>query len=77
MLVITVELHPRGNVAHRRVIGTLVITNDLTGTQESGNYRYVLTKDNVTKATGIIENFPRQDKDAWELIRTILDSYSS
>lgn len=38
MLVVRIELWPLGNYSRRRTIGTVVISNDGTGTLEDGNY---------------------------------------
>lgn len=43
MIVVKMELWPGGSEEHMRPLGTIVITNDGTGTKVSGNYKAVLS----------------------------------
>jgi hypothetical protein len=38
MIVVKIELWPFGNEEHKKEIGKIHITNDLTGTTKRGNY---------------------------------------
>jgi hypothetical protein len=76
MLVVKVYLHP-GNKEQpepSRLIGQATIANDLTGTQELGNYDYKLwTEHERPIAMGKVEGHPRH-KNCWELLAMILKS---
>lgn len=76
MLAVTMELFPHGRVKHRQILGTLYITNDGTGTRESGNYHIQLTEnkyDGEVLETEV-EGFPRLDKDAWDLLYLAIEA---
>lgn len=66
MLEIQIRLSPRGNTSEQRLIGQLFIVNDGTGTEEFGNYNYVLDGQR-----GRIEKHPRT-LGAWSLVHAIL-----
>lgn len=71
MIRITVELIPARAPDKPRHLGTALITNDGTGTPESGNYTVRLSKwgrPNTTWKTGRVENFPRRKLGPWDLL---------
>lgn len=43
MIVVKMELWPGGDKAGKRALGVIVIANDGTGTDGSGNYRFSLS----------------------------------
>lgn len=47
MVVINIELWPLGNKTNKRNLGTIVISNDGTGTTHSGNYNVVLSHSGI------------------------------
>ena len=73
-IVVKLELWPGGDQELARTIGALLIVNDGSGTYNRGNYDYKLIgKQAALKGSpGRIENYPKQRKHAWELVRRIL-----
>ncbi len=71
MLIITIELAPGGDMAHKQHLGTATIINDGTGTLAVGNYEVRLSKwgrPGVTWRRGRIEGFPRQRLGPYDLL---------
>jgi len=68
MLKITVELIPHGEEEYRTILDVMTIVNDGSGTLNNGNYNYYLSKEGTRK----VSNFPRLEKDAWDLIKECL-----
>ncbi|MGH7178848.1 MAG: hypothetical protein ACREJC_15835 [Tepidisphaeraceae bacterium] len=59
-------------------LGTLRIANTGTGTATRGNYRYTLRgKRNRLIANGTLDGFPRKRQIAWELVRRVLDDWTT
>jgi hypothetical protein len=81
MIVVRLELWPRGNKSAKRDLGTMVIENDQTGTEQAGNYMYKIKKGQVYSerpsmlCQGEFRDYPRHHRaDApWELLRGILN----
>lgn len=69
MLVIKVELWPRGFESAKRELARFTITNDGTGTKEIGNYN-VRYKDRE----GRIEGWKRLDRPVLDLVKKALTS---
>ena len=44
MIRVTIELIPFGNEARKRVLGTMVLVNDGTGSAQTGNYNCFLVR---------------------------------
>jgi len=66
MIVVTIELWPKGNQDKSRPLGVLAIANDGTGTPELGNYTWTLSHAGVYFGKrkepfkkGRLRNFPR------------------
>lgn len=80
MIVVTVELWPHGDERRKRHLGTATIANDLSGTQDTGNYHVMLSKAGRPKETwrrGRVEAFPRLSRrlGVWDLLyRALRDS---
>lgn len=78
MIVVKIELWPRGDESHKIDLGRMTITNDLTSLDPTmGNYGVKIFKgqlysrkpDDVWK-TGRVGNFPRSSKQhgPWDLL---------
>lgn len=84
MLVIKVELWPRGSEEEKEEIGRTYVTNDGSGTLDRGNYDvHVCRKDNPRRPTdedanatreGRVEDYPRKSYSVWRLILRALFS---
>lgn len=76
MIRVTIELIPGGMENHprRRVLGTLEIANDNTGTADIGNYTATLHAEYTGPdgRKGRIQNFRRQRQSAWSLVGAAL-----
>lgn len=74
MLIMKIELWPQGNKKKSKLLCSMVIENDNTGSEEMGNYRYYYMpgKSIIVTNSGRIKNFPRIDKPALCLLYTIL-----
>lgn len=76
MICVTIDLvSARGRSRNRR-LGQVLIGNDGSGTAKRGNYNAVFrgAKDQLLQRTGRIENWPRQSKPVFSLLRKILES---
>lgn len=75
MIRITIELVPFGIESHKKLLGQAIISNNLTGTRQHGNYGYALSeKDGKTVLRqGYVNGFPRLSKDVWHLLKCVLD----
>lgn len=73
MIVVEVKFVPPGIAPKIQMIGVLKIWDDTADTSEEGSYRYVCMKDGDVTAWGNLRNSPRQEKDAWDLIREVLN----
>lgn len=80
MIVVKVELWPKGDESRKEEIGRMTISNDVTTTLRSpdrGSYNVKLmrrgTADKVQKTTRV-EDYPRRSYPVWVLIKRALDS---
>ncbi len=73
MLVVQVQLWPRGNYADAKQLGLMSIVNDGTGSKEVGNYNVLLKEDEKLYA-GRVENWPRLNLPVGELVAAALQS---
>lgn len=81
MIRVTIELIPRGIVAHKSTLHVGEIWNDGSGTITTGNYGYRLLKKGRLKdqdyRRGRIEGFPRTRLGAWSLLhRCLQDAFN-
>ncbi len=67
MLRITIELIPNGDPSKAKVLGSMDIINDGTGSAEFGNYRGELQAEYGTRK-GRLTGFNRQHCSAWSLV---------
>jgi hypothetical protein len=76
MIRITVELVPKGWNKHARVIGRMLIHNDMSGNGKLGNYvvRVFKQNDAVPFRTGRVEGFKRKSQSAWQLVLSALET---
>ena len=73
MIVINVELWPHGDEKKKKSLGTMVIKNDGTGTNDRGNYEFSLRgKGGRPMASGGILDWPRNRFHVWQLIHRVL-----
>jgi hypothetical protein len=71
MLRITVDFLPHGDKDKAQTIGVMEIMNDGTGTIDSGNYTFWISKLNTTHIgwlRGRIRNFKRLEEHVWTLL---------
>lgn len=77
MIVVKIELWPRGNEDNKRQIGEIRTANDATGTNSRGNYDGMLfTKHRNPRVwkRGRVVDFPRQRMNVYDLLLQILRS---
>ena len=74
MLRIIIEKVPHGKESLKHVICVGMIANDGTGTQDSGNYQYVLSEQgrDAPWHMGEVDGFPRKEQNAWQLLAMCL-----
>ena len=72
MLRIKIELVPYGKEDLTRQIGSVIISNDGTGTHTVGNYKYTLS-DETGSIKGELKEFKRVKGNAFHLLRDVLD----
>lgn len=72
MLVIRVEVWPKGKEAHKKLLGQAVISNDRTGSEELGNYDAEFRGDGKTLRAKVA-GFPRTMR-FWSLICVALNN---
>ena len=77
MVKITIELWPGGNREKAILLGEGEISNNLSGTETSGNYFYRLTAHKGKMAvSGGIQGYQRKRHSVWYLIFLVLqDAY--
>lgn len=74
MIVIRIEMWPRGRPERKYHLGTAVLTNDGTGTGHVGHYKFQIGRRGVEDIrarpwrTGEVKNFPRQRLGVWDLL---------
>ena len=77
MLVVTVEIAPKGDMNRKRHLGTAMIGNDATGDAKLGNYQVILSKWGKPKVEwkhGTVKAFPRLNRGPWDLLYLALKS---
>ena len=82
VIVVTVEIWPHGVESQKRTLGTAKITNDGTGTPESGNYKFelrggVLGREDLAERVWVSERitrFPRLQRGVWDLVWSCLEA---
>lgn len=74
MLRITVEIIPHGIEDQKRILGTMEIVNDGTGTRRDGNYAGRLHAEytDATGRRGYVRSFRRQGQSVWSLVGAFL-----
>jgi hypothetical protein len=82
MIVVNLEIWPRGIEAAKRDLGTMRIWNDGTGDSEAGNYKFEIQKGREFSPkqagkpwkTGEIKGWPRRSKRVgpWDLLLACL-----
>lgn len=69
MLKVTVELLPGGDESKAKMIGVMLITNDGTGTADSGNYVAAMMAEYLREPRkGRLTNFNRKTQSCWSLV---------
>lgn len=77
MVVVKIELWPRGDESRKIHLGTATITNDGKGTVLKGDYKVKLSKwgrPKVAWKVGEVKNFPRTTRGPWDLLYCALRS---
>lgn len=81
MVVIKVELWPRGNSKEAELIGMATIINDGSSPRDTrGNYNYSFSKrgGKGILRQGMVKGFPRKDLGAWDLLyRALRNAFGS
>jgi hypothetical protein len=73
MIVLKIEMWPRGEEARAYPLGSARIWNNATGTASIGNYGFKLfRKDGRQYKEGVITKFPRKRLLVWDLLFRIL-----
>ena len=78
LLVLKLELWPKGNPNKKKTLGTMFITNDGTGTDSKGNYKYKILGQNEKSlecGEGRIEGYRRKSLHSWYLPYTVLQQF--
>lgn len=78
MIRITIELWPYGSQERSRLLGTMDIINDGTGTKERGNYT-IRFRDKAGRVfkNSKVKNWPRISKSIWKLIQRVFQDYDT
>ena len=65
---------PGGRESEKRLLGSMVITNDGTGDETLGNYNYAVKGKQGLVGTGMgqIKRWRRKDNHVWKLVRRVL-----
>lgn len=79
MIRVTIELVPYGDEARAEVLHEILIANDGSGTLARGNYAASLTRRSSAAVwkTARVDDFPRQRKNAYHLLKAVLDQVIS
>ena len=72
MIRVKIELVPYGKEDWARQIGSVIISNDGTGTTAVGNYKYTLS-DDTGKISGELKEFKRVKGNVFHLLRDVLN----
>mgnify|MGYP001431442561 CR=1 FL=1 len=70
MIRITAELVPNGDETNKQFLGVCEIWNTKSGTTDSGNYMFRISKidPNVNMTIGEVKGFQRLTKSHWHLL---------
>jgi hypothetical protein len=71
MLIVTIELAPKGDLAKKRHLGTAYISNNLEGDLDTGCYDVSLSKWGRPAETwkkGKVQGFHRLTRGPWDLL---------
>lgn len=78
MIKITVELLPFGFEKKKKLLGSMVIYNDATGSHDIGNYKFHISKwepkEKEIWKTGEVKGFDRIKRGCWDLLYLCLKS---
>ena len=78
MIIISVEIWPRGDESQKQLLGRAEIFNDATGDHGHGNYGYRLVHKGRKFRSGVLTNFPRLRLTSWDLLfRALRDAVGS
>lgn len=72
MIRVTVELIPKGDESKARILGTMEITNDATGSDGLGNYNGTLKAEYIDRRKGHVREFRRREQSVWSLVGAFL-----
>ncbi len=75
MIVVHVEMWPKGDEKRKYHLGTAKIANDKTGTGATGNYKATLSRKgspNSIWKTVNVKGFPRKRLLTWDLVYRVL-----
>lgn len=74
MIVVFVELWPGGDESKKQLLGTMQISNDGTGSIDSGNYRGFLDAEytGAEPRQGSVMCFSRKRQSVWSLVGAFL-----
>ncbi len=71
MLVVTIEMAPKGDLTKKRHLGTAYISNNLEGDIQTGSYSVSLSKwgkPDVIWKKGRVRGFARLTRGPWDLL---------
>ncbi len=74
MILVRIYLHPQGDASRERLLGTLSIANDTTGTEARGNYCVLAEDRSGAIHRGAVHGFARQRLNHWVLVKRALSS---
>lgn len=81
MIRVTIELLPKGDEARAKVLGTMIIVNDATGTESIGNYdcffvrkgySFRAYRDKWFRVTRV-EGYRKKATNIWMLVKKALE----
>jgi len=79
MILVNAYLCPKGDIGNARLLGSLEIANDATGTQTVGNYTGTLraeyTPKNGPGRKAAVQGFNRKTQSVWTLIGAFLKTW--
>lgn len=78
MIVVSIELWPNGFPEHKKLLGRMVIVNDMkTSSKDSslGSYRALATRSNLKREwrNTYVHNFKRKRYSVWHLLTGVLN----
>ena len=80
MIKVTVELWPDGNLHKAKILGTMVIANDGTGSTQRGNYQIMCSEhegEKIRTRRCELKDWPRQQNMIWALVVSALNKVMS